>query len=80
MAMNMFANPLLGAFFVLIVVFTPISIVATALRFYVSRSSLGKVGVEDWLALAALLVFLAYVGCVSKSKCKRTRTLAFLNP
>lgn len=75
MALDMFKNPLLGACFILIVIFTPTSIVATVLRFVASRSSSGKVGKEDWAALGALLVFLGFIGCVSKSKLPCTKRL-----
>ena len=52
---------------VLVIVLTPLAILATYLRFVSSRLNFGKVGIEDWLALAGLIFFLAWVVCVSSS-------------
>ena len=65
MHFNVFNDPIQGAGFVIIMVFGPISVVATVLRFVCSRISLGKHGKDDWLALAAELVYLAWIaGCI----------------
>jgi hypothetical protein len=65
MALGSLNDPLQTGVFVLSIIFTPLCIISTVLRFVASKISLGKVGAEDWLALAALLVFLAYIVCVS---------------
>jgi hypothetical protein len=57
----------LNAGFVLVIVLTPLSILATYLRFVASRLNFGKVGIEDWLALAGLIFFLGWIACVSSS-------------
>ena len=54
-----------GIFLVLLIVGTLVSIVAIALRFFATYLSRRKPGLEDWLALAALAVFLARVGVAS---------------
>ncbi|RYP69622.1 hypothetical protein DL769_005242 [Monosporascus sp. CRB-8-3] len=43
--------------FVVLIIFTPIGIVVTALRFVATRRSARKPGLEDWLAVAATLFF-----------------------
>ncbi|KAI0117976.1 integral membrane protein [Nemania sp. FL0031] len=55
-------DPYQAAGLVVVFIFTPVCIIATGLRFWASRLSLGKVGIEDWLALGALITFLGWVG------------------
>ncbi|CAH0003356.1 unnamed protein product [Clonostachys byssicola] len=56
---HVFDSTLHGAAFVVILALTPITLLATGLRFAASRISNG-VGKEDWLALAALIFYLAW--------------------
>ncbi|KAK7973235.1 hypothetical protein PG988_007369 [Apiospora saccharicola] len=65
MPFNVFNDPIQAAGFVVILIFGPISILATVLRFVCSRISLGKHGKDDWLALAAEVSYLAWItGCM----------------
>lgn len=59
MALGLFEHSTQGAFFVLLVVLAPISIVTTILRFIATRRSRRKFGLEDWAALMAFLVQIA---------------------
>lgn len=68
MALGGLNDPLQSAVFILIVIFTPLCILATVFRFIASRIAVGKVGMEDWLAFSALAVFLGYIVCVSISR------------
>lgn len=58
---HVFDDSIQGAIFVLIVVLTPLSVIATALRFLASRASSRTLGAEDWLALGALLFYLGWI-------------------
>ncbi|CAJ2510909.1 Uu.00g065340.m01.CDS01 [Anthostomella pinea] len=58
MAFLVFQDPLHGAFFVLVLILMPMSIVATGLRFLATKYSGRKPGLEDWFALLALLFYL----------------------
>ncbi|RYP47492.1 hypothetical protein DL768_006464 [Monosporascus sp. mg162] len=60
MALHIFDNSAQGAYFVLLVVLAPICIAATILRFIATRRSGRAPALEDWFALAALIVHLAY--------------------
>ncbi|KAI1090156.1 integral membrane protein [Rostrohypoxylon terebratum] len=64
MALNVFDDPLQAAGFVLIIILTPLCLLATALRFAATWITLRKYGIEDWLALGALLFYLAWVICL----------------
>lgn len=58
---HVFDDSIQGAIFILIVVLTPLSVLATVLRFLASRASLRKLGAEDWFALGALLFYLGWI-------------------
>lgn len=58
---NVFNDSMQGTIFIVIVVLTPLSVIATVLRFLASRVSLRKLGAEDWFALGALLFYLGWV-------------------
>ncbi|KAJ0115638.1 hypothetical protein J7T55_010461 [Diaporthe amygdali] len=60
MAFNIFENKEQTAVFFLLIVFTPICILVTCLRFRASQLTGRKVAVEDWMALGSLLCFLAW--------------------
>ncbi|KAK7917479.1 hypothetical protein PG985_011087 [Apiospora marii] len=65
MTFDVFNDPLQGAGFVIILIFGPISILATILRFVCSRISLRKHGKDDWMALAAEVFYLGWItGCM----------------
>ena len=51
-----------GAYFVLLIVSALVSIVAIVLRFVATSRTRRKPGLEDWLAFAAVVVFLSRVG------------------
>jgi hypothetical protein len=69
---GLFADPVLQAGFAVLVVFTPICIVVTGLRFYAARLVKRRLAMEDWLALGALICFLLWVVflSISKSRCR----------
>lgn len=58
---SIFDDSIQGTIFILIVVLTPLSVLATVLRFLASRLSSRKLGPEDWFALGALLFYLGWV-------------------
>lgn len=58
---NIFEDSIQGSIFTLIVVLTPLSVLATALRFLASHASPRKLGAEDWFALGALLFYLGWI-------------------
>ncbi|KID73851.1 benzoate 4-monooxygenase cytochrome P450, partial [Metarhizium brunneum ARSEF 3297] len=60
MAWGIFNDPVQSLVFAVGLVFTPICVIATALRFIASRVSLGKIGIEDWLALGALVFYITW--------------------
>lgn len=60
MALQVWKSSQQGGGFVLCVVTIPLCLAATALRFWASARTSRKVGVEDWLALVALVFFEAY--------------------
>lgn len=60
MAWGIFNDPVQSLVFAVGLVFTPICVIATALRFTASRVSLGKIGIEDWLALGALVFYITW--------------------
>ncbi|KAH8899039.1 hypothetical protein GQ53DRAFT_363370 [Thozetella sp. PMI_491] len=64
MAFNVFHDSTQGSFFVVLIVTGALSIVAVLCRFLATRLSRRRPGLEDWLALAALLVYLLRVGAV----------------
>jgi hypothetical protein len=60
MAFNVFDERDHGICFVVAIVFMPITIFATGLRFWLTRLPGRKVSLEDWFALLALITFLVY--------------------
>lgn len=62
---NVYDDHLQGACLTIFFIFTPLTIFATALRFYSSRVATGRNGIEDWLALGALIMFLAWISLSS---------------
>ena len=62
MRFHVFDDPGQGTYFVLLIVSALGSIVAIALRFVATSLSRRKPGLEDWLALAAVAVFLSRIG------------------
>ena len=62
MAFHVFHDPGQGSYFVLLIVSAFLSVVAIVLRFLATSLSRRKPGLEDWLALAAVLVFLPRLG------------------
>ncbi|KAI1170514.1 integral membrane protein [Nemania sp. FL0916] len=57
--------PILSAGIGVVVVFVPLCVLTTILRFVASRRTLG-IGIEDWLALAGLIFWLGWVaGCLT---------------
>lgn len=60
MAWGIFNDPVQSLVFAVSLVFTPICVIATALRFIASRVSLGKIGIEDWFALGALVFYITW--------------------
>ena len=62
MAFRVFDDPGQGAYFVLLIVSAVVSVAAVVLRFVATSLSRRKPGLEDWLAFAALVVFLPRVG------------------
>lgn len=59
-----------SAVFFLIILLTPLAIAATYFRFVASRMSLGKLGIEDWLALSALIFYLGFIAGFAASALK----------
>ncbi|XXG93811.1 hypothetical protein Hte_000060 [Hypoxylon texense] len=55
-------NPQQRAYLVVAVIFTPLSILAVALRFWASKRAGREPRVEDWLALLSLVIYLAFGG------------------
>lgn len=79
MAFNIFDDSGQGTYLILLIVGTLISIVAIVLRFVATLRSHRKPGLEDWLALSALAVFLPRVGVgcngsSARSACVLART------
>ena len=62
MPFRVFEDPKQGAYFVLLIFSVLVSIVAIVLRFVATSLSHRKPGLEDWLALAAVVVFLPRIG------------------
>ena len=62
MTFRVFDDPQQGAYFVLLIVSVLIAVVAIVLRFIATSLSRRKPGLEDWLALAAVVVFLPRIG------------------
>ncbi|KAI1755489.1 hypothetical protein F4782DRAFT_527540 [Xylaria castorea] len=62
MAFKVFDSPDQTATFFLCIFTTPICILLTVLRFTTTQRRARKVGLEDWLALAALIIYLVWVG------------------
>ncbi|KAI1271898.1 hypothetical protein F5Y07DRAFT_325795 [Xylaria sp. FL0933] len=61
MAFMVFDSPDQTATFFLCIFTTPICILLTVLRFTSTQRRGRKIGLEDWLALAALIIYLAWV-------------------
>lgn len=68
MALAVFNESQQGAAFVIIIVCTPIAILATILRFVATSRSRRKLGWEDFFASLALLINLAYNAMLMWSK------------
>lgn len=66
--MTVFDDNLQGSCAIVFIIFTPICLIATGLRFVASRVALGKIGLEDWLALAALSFYLVWIVASSFGK------------
>lgn len=62
MAFHVFDDSGQGAYFILLIVAALASIVAVVLRFVSTSLSGRKPGLEDWLALAALVVLITRIG------------------
>lgn len=67
--------------FITLIIFTPLGIVVTALRFVAVRRVARKVGSEDWLALIATIFFILtnLAGLMGKSFPYDTPSSAFVN-
>jgi hypothetical protein len=68
-------DPVLQAGFAVLVVFTPISTAVVALRFYTAKLTKRRIGMEDWLALGALICLFLWVVFLSLSKSIEKLTL-----
>lgn len=66
--LEILTDPVLRAGFAVLVVFTPISVIATGLRFYAAKLMKRRFAMEDWLALGALVCLLLWVVFLSLSK------------
>lgn len=62
MAFRVFDDLGQGTYFVLLIVSALVSVVAIVLRFVATSLSRRKLGLEDWLAFAAVVVFLPRIG------------------
>lgn len=71
MVFHVFRNSEQGAYFVLLILCTLSCVVALVLRFVATRRSDRRAGAEDWLALVAVLVFLAQIGFALAGKASR---------
>ncbi|KAG6354079.1 hypothetical protein INS49_005050 [Diaporthe citri] len=58
--MNIFNTSIQGVYFVILIIFAPFCTLAVALRFIACRKAGRKLGLEDWFALCALIVYLAF--------------------
>ncbi len=65
---GLFANPVLQAGFAVTILFTPICIAVTGMRFWAARLTKRSVGMEDWFALGALVFYLLWVIFLALSK------------
>lgn len=77
MAFEIFNDSLQGSVFLVFVIFTPLCILATALRFVASHMATRGAGIEDWFALGALVFFLAWVITSSFGKSSRAKSEVF---
>jgi hypothetical protein len=64
MAFEVFKDSTQGTYFVVLIISAVLSVVAVVLRFLATRRMGRKPGLEDWLAVSAVVVFLARVGAV----------------
>ena len=64
MAFEVFKDSTQGAYFVVLIISAVLSVVAVVLRFLATRRMGRKPGLEDWLAVSAVVVFLARIGTV----------------
>lgn len=62
MAFEVFKSSDQTATFFLCIFTTPICVLLTLLRFTTTQRRGRNIGLEDWLALAALIIFLVWVG------------------
>lgn len=66
MVRELYKNPTQLAEFVVLILFTPLGIAVTVLRFVATYHSQRKPGLEDWMAILATLFFcLTNIGGVS---------------
>jgi threonine/homoserine/homoserine lactone efflux protein len=68
--------------FILLIVFTPLGIFVTGLRFIATRRGARKLSYEDWLAVVATLFFIGLnvAGVIGKYKFIYDLPLGFANP
>jgi hypothetical protein len=57
MAFRIYNNPTQYAQFIVLIIFTPLGIAVTVLRFVATRYGARKPGLEDWMAAIATLFF-----------------------
>lgn len=60
MTFNIHNNSTQFAEFIVLILFTPLGIAVTVLRFVATRYGARKPGLEDWLAAGATLFFLLF--------------------
>lgn len=75
MAFRVFDDQGQGAYFVLLIVSALVSVVAIVLRFVATSLSRRKPGLEDWLALAAVVVLLSRIGVAFKGTSARLHSV-----
>ncbi|GAP92218.1 putative integral membrane protein [Rosellinia necatrix] len=59
MALRILTDPAQGAYFILLIILVPVGVAATILRFVATKKSGRSPGIEDWLALGALVSYLS---------------------
>lgn len=64
MGFRVFQIPDQGVYFIVLIVCAVSCIAAVVLRFMATRRVNRKPAAEDWFALAAVMVFLARIGCM----------------
>lgn len=79
MAFRVFHDQGQGAYFVLLIIGALVSVAAIVLRFVATSLSRRKPGLEDWLALAAVLVFLPRIGVALNGTSVRSYLFSYAN-